>query len=461
MSAVAGAFSRAAARRPPPEPALARAAPAAEAPRAARDPLIATLGTALAGVLTLLMIVPDGFDYVSLATAGAPESGGTLTRLLWMALLGMSSAVLLLQRAHAVALLRSFNPFLPAFAVLAAASVLWSIEPALTARRLVRLATILAVAAAFVLSAWQDRRLQDFLRPLVTALLAASLIFGLVRPDLAIHPDSDGLIAGAWRGITSHKNGLGEMACLGSLLWAHAWLTGEAHAARALGGLAVGIACLALSRSSTALVTLLVCALFLLVLLRAPRGLQRLMPMLVAVALGLLFTYTLVLLRILPGLHTLLGPIGALTGKDLTFTGRTDIWELMFDQIDLHPWLGGGFGAFWAGTRAGTPSFDFMIQLGFDPASAHNGYLDILNELGAAGLMLLFGYLLVFVIQALRLMARDRGAAALLLVLFLQQALTNLAESRWLSPLSVDFVIMTLATATLAQAVASRRRARA
>lgn len=466
MSAVARAFSRAASLATVADPSSATGAAAAPAPmrapaRSARDPLLATLGTALACALTVLMTVPDSLDYAALATGGAPVAGGTVTRLIWLALLGMSLAVIVLRRADAAALARHFNPFLPAFALLAAASVLWSIEPPLTARRLIRLATILAVACAWALSNWPERKLQDLLRPLLTAVLAASLVFGLVRPDLAIHPESDGLIAGAWRGIANHKNGLGELACLGALLWLHAGLGGEVRGARALAGLALAVTVLILSRSSTALVTLLVCAPFLLLLMRTPRGLQQSLPLMVALAIGLLLLYTLVLLRILPGLHTLLGPIGALTGKDLTFTGRSDIWDLMFEQIALHPGLGGGFGAFWSGTREGTPSFEFVMRLGFDPASAHNGYLDILNELGAAGLLLLFGYLVLYVVQSLRLLGADRAAAALLLVLFLQQALTNLAESRWFSPLSVDFVIMTLATASLAQAVAARRGARA
>ena len=150
--------------------------------------------------------------------------------------------------------------------------------------------------------------------------------------------------------------------------------------------------------------------------------------------------------------------IGAITGKDMTFTGRTDIWDIMFEHIRRHPWVGTGYGAYWTGTEQGTPSFEFVARLGFDPASAHNGYLDVLNELGALGLVVLFGYLAVFVAQSLRLMHVDRYQAALFLALFLQQAITNLAESRWFSPLSVDFVIMTLATTALARALIEQHR---
>ena len=63
----------------------------------------------------------------------------------------------------------------------------------------------------------------------------------------------------------------------------------------------------------------------------------------------------------------------------------------------------------------------------------------------------------MFVAQSLRLLRAPRTPAALFLALFMQQAVTNLAESRWFSPLSVDFVIMTLATTALARSLLEQR----
>lgn len=452
MNGVALAFSRAAAAARAPAPAAAPV-PAARV-HDARHALL--IGGAV-WVLTLLMIVPEGLDYDALATTGAPAAGSMVSRLLWLALLGLGLAAILWRSAFAWLLARQLNPFLPGFVVLAVASVAWSIEPPVTARRLIRVAAIVAVAIAFVLTAWHARRFQHVVRPILTAVLAGSLAFGAGWPELAIHADSTGVLAGAWHGLANHKNALGDLACIGMVLWLHAWLAREAHALPALAGLALAAACLFLSRSSTSLVATGFTLLFLALLLRSPRALRRFMPWIVALFVAALLAYTLVLLRILPGLHTLLSPIGAITGKDMTFTGRTEIWDIMFEHIRLHPYLGTGYGAYWTGTDPGTPSFEFVVRLGFDPSSAHNGYLDVLNELGALGLAVLFCYLAVFVAQALRLMPADRAQAALFLALFLQQAITNLAESRWFNPLSVDFVIMTLATAALARALLERR----
>jgi len=188
-------------------------------------------------------------------------------------------------------------------------------------------------------------------------------------------------------------------------------------------------------------------------LLRSSRALQRYMPYLVGLFMSALVGYSLVVLNIVPGLSILMSPISAITGKDMSFTGRTEIWDIVSDHIKLQPLFGSGYGAYWTGPAPESPSYEFVRLLNFYPGSAHNGYLEMLNDLGALGLLVLFAYLISFVRQSLRLLHKDRLQASLFLALFLQQAIVNLSESRWLSVFSVDFVIMTLATAALARAL--------
>ncbi len=241
------------------------------------------------------------------------------------------------------------------------------------------------------------------------------------------------------------------------IFWFHAWLSRQARPLPALLGGSIAVACLVLSRSSTSLVAAAFTMLFLTMLLRSPQGLRRYMPYLVALFIAALLAYSLALLHFVPGLDLLLSPITMLTGKDLTFTGRTDIWDIMSEHIRLHPYLGNGYGAFWTGSLESSPSYEFVQRLYFYPASAHNGYLDILNDLGAGGLFVLFAYLATYITQSLRLLGADRIQASLYLALFLQQAITNLSESRWFNALSVDFAIMTLATAALARTLFDHR----
>ncbi len=422
-----------------------------------RDDRFSLLLAAMVWALVVLITTPEGFDYSALTTDDMPTSGSATSRLQWLGLIGIGTAFLLWRGGLAWLLLRWVNPFLVAFVVLAAASVLWSIEPGITLRRMIRVAAILLCPAALVLVAWHPRRFQQVLRPIITALLAGSLAFGVAFPQLAIHNETAAELAGAWRGLTNHKNSLGTLACLGLIFWLHAGLARETRLWTALGGAAIAAACLLLSRSSTALVTGAFTCIFLLMLLRSPKGLRRWMPWLTALFVTALLAYSLAVLRLVPGLEVLLTPVTAITGKDLTFTGRTEIWAIVIEQIRLHPWLGGGYGAYWIGPVHGSPAYEMVRLLYFYPGSGHNGYVDIANDLGSVGLVVLLGYLIVHVAQCLQLLKIDRAQAALYLAIFFQQAVNNLSESHWLNVTTLSMVVMTTASLALSRALLEHR----
>jgi exopolysaccharide production protein ExoQ len=319
--------------------------------------------------------------------------------------------------------------------------------------------TIVLVCIAFVLIGWHARRFQNVLRPIVTIMLIGSIALGLAFPSLAIHRETSPELIGAWHGLANHKNGLGDLACIALILWFHAGLTREVKAIWAVNGGAIAALCLALSRSSTSLAATVFVLIFLLVVLRAPFGLRPYASHFVALLVATLLLYALAILNLIPGTGTLLAPIVAFTGKNLTFTGRTEIWAVIVDHIRYHPLLGTGYGAYWtAEPIAGTDSFEFVSRMdGFYPGSAHNGYLEIVNDLGWVGLLCLLGYIIKQVRQSLQLLRIDRNQGALYLALFFQQAITNLSETHWFSVLSVDFVIMTLATTGVARGLLEHR----
>lgn len=435
----------------------AAAAPASAPAVWVRDDRGTALPAALVWALIVLMIVPDNFDYASLPASNPPASGSALSRLLWLGLL-CGAALRVAQRAPlAWLLLRAINPFLAIFVALAVASLAWSLDPAVTARRLIRLFTILLVAFAAVLAGWHPRRFQALLRPVVTLMLGGSLAFGLLRPDLAIHNETSHELVGAWRGLTTHKNGLGALAGIGLILWYHAGLMREARPLAAWAGGLLAAACLLLSRSSTALMTALFAVLFLHLLHYSRGGLRPYLPYLIGLFAAVLLVYALAILQVVPGIGVLLRPFAALLGKDLTMTGRSDIWAIVAEHIRQHPFLGSGYGAYWRTPALGSPTYDFVSRLHFYPASAHNGYLDVLNDLGAAGLLCLAGFLMLYVRQAMCLAQFDFPQAGLYLALFLQQAVANLSESHWFGVLSVHFVLVGMASAALARTLLEYR----
>lgn len=409
--------------------------------------------TGMMWTLIVLMIVPEGFDYQYLTTNHAPSSGSAISRMLWLGLLSVSIIIVFMRAGLAWLLVRMLNPFLLLFVGLAIASIAWSIDPSLSIRRIIRLITIVMVCIAFVLMGWHEQRYQQVIRSILTLMLMGSIIFGLLFPSLAIHQQNAEEIVGAWHGLANHKNGLGAIACIALIFWFHAGLTRQVKFPIALIGSAIATTCLALSRSSTSIATALFVMALLFILLRSPSSFRPFMPYLIWLLLTALLMYTLAILNLIPGLATLMAPIAALTGKDMSLTGRTEIWAILAEHIRYHPLLGTGYGAYWtAGPVPGTESYEFMWRMNsFYPGSAHNGYLEILNDLGWIGLLCLFGYIVTYIWQSLQLAGIDRDQGILYLGLFFQQAITNLSETHWFSVLSVDFVIITLATVVLAR----------
>ena len=414
------------------------------------DQRYALIATALVSTLIVLMIVPEGFNYQMVVAGQTPTSGGPVSRLLWLGLLAGSTALVLWRSALAWMLMRSLNPWLLLFTLLALGSVLWSIDPLLSVRRDIRLLTMLMVALAFALVSWHPWRLQTLLRTLLTCMLVGSIVFALAAPQLAIHQETSAELVGAWRGLSNHKNTFGALSCITALLWLHAGFARETNWIRALTGWTLAAVCLLLSRSATSLIAAVLGSVLLLVLMCSPRDLRPFSGLAVGLIALFMMLYSLALLEIIPGLRVLLVPVTALTDMDTSFTGRRYIWNIISEHLSQTPVWGTGYGAYWAGPTPDSPSYEFVVRMaGFYPGSAHNGYLEILNDLGWVGLACLICYLLTYLSQSLRVYGADRRQGALYLVLFIQQAIANLSESHWLNVLSVSFVFMTLATTTL------------
>lgn len=419
----------------------------------------ASLTVGLVWLLIIYLTVPLNI-FSPPTLAGNFMAANSASRVIKLAFLAIAGVLVLSRLAGFRPVARRLNVFFIAFLVLVPASALWSISQSDTVARFASLLSIVAVCAAFCSSQWYPRKFQDSLRPVITLLLLGSVVFVMVDPNLAVQHDTGVLQHGAWHGLTAQKNPFGALASFGLIFWLHGWLTGKTHPGKAVLGGGLALFCLVMSRSSTSVIATFFVVLFLLMLLRSPPGLRRYMPYLVSIFAIIVVTYALAVLNLLPGSSLLLSPITAITGKDLTFSERTEIWAIIEQHIRLAPLLGSGYGAYWIGPVPTSPSYVFLGRMFFYPTESHNGYLEIVNDLGYVGMICLIGYLAVYIRQALELLRSDRGQGALFLAIFFQQAIVNLSESCWLH-LDSGFIfgIVTLATFALARALAEQNRA--
>ncbi len=410
--------------------------------------------------LTLLLVTPPDFDF----SGRMQTTGDATTRTVWLAILGTSLVLLCGRLSRAKTLLRRLNVYLLLVLALAGLSITWSIAPEFTMLRSIRFLTIVLACTCFALFGWNPRRFQDFVRSILLFLCVASIIFVKISPELAIHHELAAELHNAWKGITVGKNVLGSLSGVCIVVWLHGWMSRQVSLVYSLVGIAAGATCLVGSRSDTSIMSALFAVIFMLLLLHTPGTLRRSMPYLVGAFAAVILVYALAVLRLVHGLEGLLTPIQALTGKDLTFSGRTKIWWVLNQHIRLSPLLGSGYGAYWVGEYPWSPSFQMVLQIYFYPSEGHNGYLDVINDLGYVGGVLMFGYFIRYIRDALKLFKTDRYQAGLYLTVLFRAFLADMSESHWFNALSVDFMLMTLATAALARSLLQiklERRARA
>jgi O-antigen ligase len=104
--------------------------------------------------------------------------------------------------------------------------------------------------------------------------------------------------------------------------------------------------------------------------------------------------------------------------RDETLTGRTEIWAYLTPHVMQKPLLGHGFGGFWTEEiRAKTSSH------------AHNGYLDIILNLGFVGIIIFFMLYLSYCRQAGQCLRYEYDLGCLWISLLFVATVHNIAES--------------------------------
>jgi exopolysaccharide production protein ExoQ len=398
----------------------------------------------------------DGFSGGGGAVADA-TSGNTSDRILKVLMLVLSLYVVVTRWSLTRSLAKHVNAGTVAFLALALLSAMWSADSTVTLLRFTSLITIVLVCFAITLAGWHRQRLQQLTIPPLMFILIVSLLAGIIFPERIAEVGTDISQKDAWHGITHGKNEFGMFSSMAVLICSNWWLSRERRSYWAIAGTVVASLCLILSRSNTSLLATLVGVLTMVLVMRVPAIRRRFSTLVVVALAAIILLYEMVIQNVLPGVNTLLLPITSLTGKDNTFSARTIIWNLVKEHIQYSPYLGTGYGAYWLGSFASSPSHIFVLVMFFYPTEAHNGYLDIVNDLGYVGLTCLLVFLFWFIRQALQLMAFDRSQAALYLALLFQEMVINMSESDFFSRTST-FAILLLASMCLSRGLLEARR---
>ena len=393
-------------------------------------------------VMLLIMVGLTPFDDRTPAAIAARDAasatGDTLRQVAFLGTFGMILYGALRKRGLVV--FTSVPVLVAALLVWCFLSSTWADEADVILRRSV-LAAIFVLSVLLVVDTLGSARTVVLWRNTVAAVIVAD-IASVIFIHNAVHQadDLEASLAGAWRGLHSHKNMAGSVAASAVAMFFY----------------------LALETKRKSDMVLCLASLVFLVMTRSKSSLG-LLP--VAMAAGGLYRIAArnMLDRTIAAFAALLfvlafGVLTALEWQNLArfledpqhFTGRAAIWQAETDYIRDHPWFGAGFGTF-GNTGVRSPIYEYVgrgwvSQIG----EGHSGYLEMLVTLGGIGFAIgMLGLLIQPFLQFWRADRNNSNLNALLFTLFVFDVLHNFMESDFVQVTSAQWGQMLLVISLL------------
>jgi O-antigen ligase len=203
-----------------------------------------------------------------------------------------------------------------------------------------------------------------------------------------------------WQGLATSKNGLGQASLVSTLIWIYVILKDKRTKSQLFAFFMLIISLVLLTGSNS--ITSLSAFLFLVIVwllfeidkIFKPLGIRRTVTISFLVFIGSIIALDL--------FHSgeILASVFGLAGKNLTLTGRTDLWADIMVEVKKHFLIGCGYKGFWI---VDSPKilkvYETYVWL---PRSSHNGYIDILNETGLIGLLMVLGIIINYFFTLVR-----------------------------------------------------------
>ncbi|MFN3668000.1 MAG: O-antigen ligase family protein [Brevundimonas sp.] len=257
------------------------------------------------------------------------------------------------------------------------ASRYWSIDFATTMRRVIALA-ISCGFALYLGAVFRGPHLPRLLMHTALVMAVGSLVMVFAFPSIGVHQLDN---AGLWRGLWYEKNQMGAVMVIGATAAAACLASPDPRRLLPALALVLSSGLVLATQSKTSLLCLmvgvgLIAGFWLLRRGGAAFTVVAVWAAVVLAALGLWIweTHSVELLEAL--------------GKDPSLTGRTDIWDSLMRKVADRPWTGYGYGAFWGRIGESVPADWVRKETGWLVPSAHNGWIDLLVQLGWPGAIL-------------------------------------------------------------------------
>jgi exopolysaccharide production protein ExoQ len=314
---------------------------------------------------------------------------------------------------------------------LSLASTAWSAKPSFTFIRSVQ--QVMLIASIAVTPMLATARSADMMRMLFYCCAVGVIMNSLIGTGNYVGESGTG-----YAGFMSSKNNLGQFAGIALLL---AIYEVTQRGSRRTVGVIIAVASLVLlirsnSKTSTALAYLSPALAGLMLTLRKSARISAVTCLSILMVLCVFFR----------------SELGQFLFHDTTFTGRTLIWEFVGTEIDRRPLLGWGFLAFWL-TGPDSPALVDGVPFGWvrTMPHSHNGYVDMILQLGYVGFACLIMLISTTVLAAERLAKQNPARSWLLLSMIIFIMFNNHLESSWMHGGDFLWVVFVLICADIGQ----------
>lgn len=383
------------------------------------------------GVIALLIYAGG---VIVLVTSGGQQEyediayDNSLIRIAYFTIYAVTVLLLALRWQKTIQTLRQ-DYWIFSLVLVAAISFIWSFEKANTLKDILTI-TGSSLFGLYLASRYTLKQQLELMGWTYGIAIVLSFIFAIAMPKLGIMGAAH---QGKWRGIFSHKNGLGQSMVYSFLAFMFLVYQNKQYKPLMWIGMSLSIVLLLLSASTSSMFNL-----FILVIVFFVMYIVRLSYLLMIPIIALIITagQTFYLWSIDNS-----GAIFNSVGKDATLTGRTDLWQLTTDMIWRQPWIGYGFGGFWQGLN-GAESGYILRAVTWSPSHPHNGYLQLLLDLGILGFVIFSVGFFVSMVKALNLIRSTTVAAALWPIVHMAQLLiTSTTETQLFASNNVGWIL--------------------
>ncbi len=310
------------------------------------------------------------------------------------------------------------------------ASKYWSIDPGVTSRRTIAMA-FSSIFAIYLGATFRGSQLPRVMMWSGLLMGLGSLVMVFAFPSIGVHQFDN---AGLWRGLWYEKNQMGVVMVAGAVAAAACLAAEERRRAIPAVALAVTTLLVLATQSKTSLLCLVIGVGLIGVLWAMRKGGPALtvvgvwFGVVLCAAIGYVFiTEPAVVLKAL--------------GKDPSLTGRTDIWVSLMREVNLRPWTGFGYQAFWG--RDSIPAAFVRQETGWPVPSAHNGWIDLLIQLGWPGAVTVgFAVVLAFLTSLFRIPVAGAREGYFGIAYFAVFLLLSLSESILLTNANLPWALL-------------------